>query len=257
MDAVTAKPIRVKRLLPYWAVFQADLKLTLRSWVYRAWVLLSLGSAIGYILYRYGVEQVAGMEQQASDVMIHLLRWVVLGSVTLIVVLTAGTISSELGTMADSVLSRGISRFQYFLGKWHARLVAILGTFFLMGLITLVGSFCMLHGEHLSLAGTLVALVAISAILMVVITCSVTVSSLTNTTLVSMAVGWMAINGGAFALSLLPASYPTPDRILSSLPHIIHGAYNLQSVNRLLLGSLVLSIVTALVGMVSFSRRDV
>jgi hypothetical protein len=36
----------------------------------------------------------------------------VLGSITLIVVLTAGAISADRGTMADSVLSRGISRYQ-------------------------------------------------------------------------------------------------------------------------------------------------
>src|SRR5579871_4847764 len=131
----TAKSIKINRLLPYWAVFTADVKQTLRSWIYRAWVLLSLGAALGYLLYRYGAKQVAGLVQPASDLMSDMLSWIVLGSVTLIIVLTAGTICSERGTMADSVLSRGISRFQYFLGKWHARLAAILCTFFAMGIV--------------------------------------------------------------------------------------------------------------------------
>ena len=55
-----------------------------------------------------------------------LLRWTLLGSVRFIVVLSAGSISSERGTLADSVLSRGISRHQYFLGKWHARLASVM-----------------------------------------------------------------------------------------------------------------------------------
>ena len=139
MDApAPAKRLKVNRLLPYWAVFQADLKQMLRSWLYRAWVFLSLGGAFGYLLYCYGAKQVAGWHQSASDLMSDLLTWAVLGSVTLIIVLTAGTICSELGTMADSVLSRGISRFQYFLGKWHARLAVILGTFFVMALLILL-----------------------------------------------------------------------------------------------------------------------
>ena len=46
-----------------------------------------------------------------------------LGLYGTIVVLTAGSISAERGTVADSVLSRGISRYQYFMGKWHARLL--------------------------------------------------------------------------------------------------------------------------------------
>ncbi len=111
MDATAAaKPIKINRWLPYWAVFQSDLRQTLRSWVYRFWVLVSVLTALGYLLYRYGILHEAGIFQSASTFMSDLLRWTVLGSVTLIVVMTAGSISSERGTMADSVLSRGISR---------------------------------------------------------------------------------------------------------------------------------------------------
>src|SRR5262245_65203254 len=110
MDTPTpAKPIRINRWLPYWAVFQADLHQTLRSWVYRTWVLLSVLAALGYLLYRVGVYREAGIIQPASALISDLLRWTVVGSVTLIIALTAGSISSERGTMADSVLSRGIS----------------------------------------------------------------------------------------------------------------------------------------------------
>src|SRR5436305_4978370 len=130
MDAIAApKPVAINRWLPYWAVFQADAQQTLQSWVYRVWVLVSILAATGYILYRFGLAHEAGIVQPASKLIADLLRWTLLGSVTLIVVLTAGSISSERGTMADSVLSRGISRHQYFLGKWHSRLVTVLATF--------------------------------------------------------------------------------------------------------------------------------
>src|SRR5207248_9980672 len=100
-----------------------------------------------YLRCRVGVYGDAGMIQLASTLISDMLRWSVLGSVTLIVVLTAGSISSERGTMADSVLSRGISRYQYFLAKWHARLAVVLGTFLVMGLVALVGSFLFLHDD--------------------------------------------------------------------------------------------------------------
>src|SRR5438132_13831541 len=107
MDATAtpqAKSFKPIRLLPYWAVLQMDLHQTLRSWVYRVWVLLSLSAAVGYLLYRFGAYREAGMIQPAPDLMSDLLRWTVLGTVTLIIVLTAGCISAERGTMADSVL---------------------------------------------------------------------------------------------------------------------------------------------------------
>ena len=53
----------------------------------------------------------------------------VVGSLALVVVLAVSAISAEKGTVADSVLSRGISRHQYFLAKWHARLVVVTATF--------------------------------------------------------------------------------------------------------------------------------
>jgi ABC-2 type transport system permease protein len=77
MDVPAAAKAKINRFLPYWAVFQADIKQTLRSWIYRAWVFLSLGSALGYLLYRYGAKQVAGMVQPASDLMSDMLNWIV------------------------------------------------------------------------------------------------------------------------------------------------------------------------------------
>src|SRR5947199_3628768 len=115
--APAAAKVRINPFLPYWAVFQADFKQTLHGWLYRVWVLLSFGASIGYLLYRFGARQVSGMVQPAPEMVGDLMHWIVYGSVTLIIAMTAGAICAERGTMADSVLSRGISRYQYFLGK--------------------------------------------------------------------------------------------------------------------------------------------
>ena len=132
-DMEISRAVQIRSWLPYWAVLQADVRQTMRSWVYRLWVAAAALFAVGYFLYRLGVYKEAGMIQDASKLMSDMLRWSVYGSATLIIVLTAGCISSERGTLADSVLSRGISRFQYFLGKWHSRLATVLGTYLVLG----------------------------------------------------------------------------------------------------------------------------
>ncbi|MCI0461847.1 MAG: ABC transporter permease [Gemmataceae bacterium] len=255
--AAGGKPYRVRKLLPYWAVFQADMQQTLRSWVYRVWVLLSLLAAVGCLLYRLGLYRVAGMQPSAADLMSELLHWTVLGSVTLIIILTGGSISSERGTMADSVLSRGISRNQYFLGKWHARLVAILGTYFLLGGLVLAASFLVLHDENLSIPGSLVALGTVAALLAIVISCGVTISAISNSTVLGIAALWLVLYGSGFLLSLLPPSYPSPDRALRTLPNMLRGLYDGEVVLRLVAGSLAASMGIALIGMLTFARRDV
>jgi ABC-2 type transport system permease protein len=257
MDTPTvAKPAKINRWLPYWAVFQADVGLTVRSWVYRFWVMISLLAAVGYLLYRFGIDRGAGINQSASDLISDLLRWTVFGSVTLIIVLTAGSISGERGTMADSVLSRGISRYQYFLGKWHARLVSVLGTFLCMGLVALVGSFFLLDKDFTPM-GSLVALLTVSALLAVVTTCGVTISAMTNSTVLGITVLWMLLYGSGFILSLLPQRFPSPDRALDHLPNILRGLYDWHVLARLMGWSMVTCGLVSLIGLFCFARRDV
>jgi putative exporter of polyketide antibiotics len=256
MEAAAPKSVAYNRWLPYWAVLQADFVQTLASWVYRVWVLVSLLAAAGYILYRFGLMNEGGLTQPASKLIADLLRWSLLGSVSLVVVLTAGAISSERGTMADSVLSRGISRHQYFLGKWHSRLASVLVTFLLMSFASLVASAMLLH-EDLNVLGCVVALATVACMLAAVVSCGVAVSAIVNSTVLGIAVLWVMLYGGGFMLSLLPAHYVSPDRALASLPHILRGSYDLHGLSRLMIGCGVLSVMAAAIGLVYFGRRDI
>jgi putative exporter of polyketide antibiotics len=257
MDAVAEKkPVAFNRWLPYWAVLQADAQQTLRSWVYRAWVLASVLAAAGYLLYRAGLAHEAGLVQPASRLINDLLQGTALGGLALVVVLTAGSISSERGSMADSVLSRGISRHQYFLGKLHSRLLTVLGTFFLLCGALLVTSTFLLH-EDLSPGGSALALLAVAALLAVVVTCGVTVSALCNSTLLGVALLYILLYGGYFLLALLPARFPSPKRALEYLPHILRGHYDLEMLLMFVGWSALVCAVACLVGLTHFARRDV
>src|SRR6516162_5919908 len=242
--------------LPYWAVLQTDLHQTTRNWVYLTWVFGTMIAAFGFLLFRMGIHKVAGMVQYASVAMSDMLHWIVLGSLALIAVQTVGAISSERGTLADSVLSRGISRYQYFLAKWHARLAAVLGTFGFLASLMLIASYFLLH-ENLSLAGGIAALLLIAAFFMVVVSFGVALSSLCNSTLLGMSVLWMLLYGGGILLELLPKSLPTPDRVLQQMPEILQGRYDSNAVLNLLAVSAGASCLAAFAGLISFSRRDV
>jgi ABC-2 type transport system permease protein len=256
--ATTAPPrVRINRLLPYWAVFQSDFKATFHSWLYRVWVLMSVGVAVGYLLYRFGAARVSGMIQSAPDTIGDLLHWVIYGSLTLIIALTAGTICSERGTMADSVLSRGISRYQYFLGKLHARLSLVLITYFLKSTLALICAYYMLHSEAMTIHGSLVAMLVVASLLVFVVTFGVSVSAMSSNTLVSIAVVWMTLYGGGFILSQLPGALPSPEQAMQSLPSVLKGWYDWNVLSRLMLTSLGMSACMAMVGMFYFSRRDV
>jgi hypothetical protein len=257
MDAPAVPvPSRYIRWLPYWAVLQTDLRQTVRGWVWRTWVLAFVAAAVGYLLYRLGVYREAGIVQRASLLVGDLLRWTLFGSGLLVVVLTVGGVSAERGTLADSVLSRGISRYQYFLAKLHSRLFSVIVTFTVMTAGVLVASHFMVQ-EDISWGGSLVALAILAAILVVVVTLGVTVGALTTNPVFGIALLWVVLWAGGFLLSFLPKAYPTPDRVLTKLPQVLQGMYDVQALGRMAGIGLAAAAVVAFLGMVGFARSDV
>src|SRR3954452_4094133 len=95
--------LRFNRFLPYWAVLQTDLRQTFRSWVYRLWVLITVLAAAGFLVYRVRIHREAGIFQSAAAQCGDLFRFIVMGSLALVVVLAVSSISSEKGTVADSI----------------------------------------------------------------------------------------------------------------------------------------------------------
>jgi hypothetical protein len=233
-----------------------DLRQTLRSWVFRVWVLAAVLVSVGYLLHRTAIHHQAGIIQSAASLMGEMLQAALLVGTTLVIVLTAGAISSERGIMADSVLSRGISRYQYFMGKWHARLVTILGSFLGVGLLTLAGSMFLLQSD-VSVLGSLLALIVVAAVLAIVVSCGVTVSSLCHSTVLGIVILWMILYGVGVGLYVLQVGPFNPARLVRILPALLRGQYDLEAQAVLIGWCLLISTGAALVGLVHFSRCDV
>jgi putative exporter of polyketide antibiotics len=252
--------LRFNKFLPYWAVLQTDLRQTLRSWVYRLWLMMSVLAAAGFLLYRVGLHKEAGIFQSAAAQCGDLFRMMVVGSLALVVVLAVSAISSEKGTVADSILSRGISRHQYFLAKWHARLVVVTATFALLGAGVLLGGYFLFRSDaesDLTLMGGLAAIVAVVAVLAVIVSWGVVIGALTNGTVLGITIFWLVLYGSGFLMTLLPEPWPSPDRELGRLKYVLQGQFNEKLLSDLVLGSALMCAVAAVVGLVGFSRRDV
>jgi len=248
--------IRFNRFLPYWAVLQTDLRQTLRSWVYRLWVLMSVLGACGSLIYRVGIKEETGIVQTASSQTQNLLRGLVIAGVGLVALIAVSAISSERSSVADAVLSRGISRYQYFLAKWHARVLVVVGTFLVMG----TGILCAYHfflDPDITAMGGLTALLLIAAVLAVVVSWGVTIGALANGTVIAITTFWLIIYGGIIALSLVPKPYPSPERMMEALPYVLRGQYDPSTVLQPAIATGALCLAAAAVGLVGYGRKDV
>ena len=186
-------------------------------------------AAGGFLLYRAGLQQEAGIFQSAAAQCGELFRVLVVGSLALVVVLAVSAISSEKGTVADSVLSRGISRHQYFLAKWHARLVVVTATFALLAMGMLLAGYFLFKadtGTDLTLTGGLAAIIAVAAVLAVIVSWGVVIGALSNGTVLGITVFWLVLYGAGFLMTLLPEPWPSPDRVLGRLKFVLQGQFN-------------------------------
>ncbi|QVL32436.1 ABC transporter permease [Telmatocola sphagniphila] len=252
-----SEPILIyRRWLPYWAVLQTDLRQTLRSWVYLLWVIVSVLAMGGYLLYRFGLHNEMGAEQKASIQTTDLFRWLIMGSLSLIVILTVSSISSERGTLADSVLSRGISRYQYFLAKLHSRCFVVLGT---MTILCSIVFFCsyLLFKDDLSIEGGFKAILAICAVMLGIVSIGVTIGALTQSTVFGITVLWISLMALGILLKELPEAYLSPIKSLKQLESTLKGIGSIQIFQELFITSAIVTAVSTLLGMIVFSRKDV
>ncbi|HXD85550.1 MAG TPA: ABC transporter permease [Urbifossiella sp.] len=261
MDAQPAVvTVKFNKFLPYWAVLQTDLRQTLRGWVFRLWVFVAVLAAGGILLYRVGVYKEAGIIQSAAAQCGDLFRLLVLGSLALVVVLAVSAVGAERGTVADSVLSRGISRHQYFFAKWHARLAVVVSTFAILAIGILTATYFLFKTDaasDLSILGGIMAILTVCMVLAAIVSWGVTIGALANGTVLGITVFWLVLYGAGFLLTLLPESYPSPDRELSRLKFVLMGQYNPGSLWDLMAGSAVASAAAAIVGVLGFNKRDV
>lgn len=255
MDTIPMS-VRYYRFLPYFAVLQTDLKQTTKNWVWRTWVLTSLAAAVLYLTHRFAIYREVKIVETVDKVIANLLHWTALGTVTLVVAFTSGAIATERGTLADAVLCRGISRYQYFLAKLHARLLSVLGTY-LMLTILVIGTAAFAFPGLVTTTGCLAAMTAIGAILTAITCCGVTASALCGSTVLSVSLLWVGLNTLGFALTFLPEGYLTPDRLIDGLPKMLRGLFDRAEFWRLTTYAMLLAAGAALAGLIGFSRADV
>lgn len=258
MDAAPAAPPapRFNPLLPYFAVFRTDLRQTTHSWVFRLWVLVAVVAAVGYGLYKFGIHREVGLVQSASEQSGVLLRTVGLVTLAFVSLVAVSAVSGERGSVADAVLSRGISRHQYFLAKWHARSVVLLVTFAGMAGAVLAAYHFLLEPD-LTWAGGVAAVAVAVAVLAAVIAWGVTAGALASGTVIGVTVYWLVLFGALFLLSFLPDPFPSPGYLVGQLRAVLRGHYDPLTVTKVVALAVTTAAAGAAVGLVGFGTKDV
>ena len=259
MDTATAATPTAPRfnpLLPYFAVLRTDLRQTFRSWVVRLWVVVTVVAGVGYGLYKFGIHRELGLLQSASEQSSVLIRTVGLLTLAFVSLAAVSAVSGERGTVADSILSRGISRRQYFVAKWHARTLVLLGVFAVLSAAVLTAYHYLLEPD-LTLAGCVAGVGMAAAALAAVVAWGVAVGAVANGTVVGVTLYWLALFGALFLVSFLPEPFPSTTHGIGFLRSTLRGHFDADRVWQVIAAGALLALVGAGVGLAGFSKKDV
>lgn len=225
-----------------------DLNNMVHSWAVRIWLVLVALQAL--------VTLPASMsEETPPQALANVLGTYPLIWSTFAIVISAGAVASEAGVVADSVLSKAVTRYEYILAKMLSRVLTVLGVYLLVAVPSALLAHRYDNGE-LTRAGMIWGVALIGSIMMLLTSLSVTFSTIFNRTLVAMMAAWFLwyVAGGIFAV--LELEYLSPLHIVENLPDILQGVYSTSDQWRTLavftMGSFVITGLAAL----HFGRKD-
>ena len=203
---------------PFWAIVQADLKSLFRSRITYGWVLAAVFIQVIRTLGSRDTVTVSAVVASGVGDFVYIWALVIIG-------LSASSVSSEAGELADSVMSKSVTRWDYVLAKFASRVSYSLLTF---SMVTgaLVGLGVKLEvGDYDPLGlTTSVLLVALALVMLTTmgVGLSVTMSN-TVVAIVTLLVLWYAMT---VLFPVAGLGVLSPGSLQGMLPDLVRGVWS-------------------------------
>lgn len=267
-------------LLPLAAVYQEDLRQSVRHWAFIAWAVVgTMLTVIWFAAPReqappkpqpiVGQVQVASMQSVAPTppapapavvptasqlaaklLRVHLLLWA-----SFVIALGATAISGDADSAPESILCRGVGRWQYFLGKSAARITAVVALLVVLTLPAIVVGALRMPND-LTAGGVMRGIWTVALTLGALTALSVAGSSWFKNPLVGTALVWMTLYGAGIVAAVLEVTPVSPLVLVETLPDLLRGSEPmLHAQLPVFLTSAALA--ATLVSMTAYSFRDV
>lgn len=230
------------------ALLEADLGKMAHSWVVRIWAGLMVAQTLVTL-------PAAANESSAAEGLAGILGTFPIIWSTFVIIISSGAVSSESGVVADSILSKAVTRYEYILAKLVARLLTVVGLYLA---IALSAAYLLSRYAENNLSGTGTAWsVLITGMLLVLITSiAITLSTLFDRTLVAIVVTWLLWYAAGAIFALFQLEDISPLHIVDTLPDTLSGTFAAADQWRALLGFGAASAAVIAVAVWHFGRKD-
>jgi hypothetical protein len=204
-------------LMPYLTIVQADLVSLFKSRLTYGWLIAGIFLEVITVLTASIITPTSAVITQGLSFFIYI--WSML-----MISVTASTVSSESGELADSILSKSVKRHDYILAKFSARIMYVLTIYSSITAVLVVGA-VRLSEEDYELYGLIASILIVALALVMLTTIGVTLSTFISNSviaIVSLLILWYAMT---FFFPVLDLELLSPGNILIVLPDIIQGIW--------------------------------
>lgn len=240
-----------QRGMAFLALLEQDLRSMVNSWVVRIWALLT--AAMALITIPAALAETDGT--LASDALAGMLGTYPVIWSTVAILISAGAVAAESGVVADSILSKAVTRLDYISAKVISRLVVVVGLFLL---IAVPSAYLMGRSSTSDLArsGVVWGIVLVGIIMTLLTSLAVTLSTLFDRPMVAVVVTWVLWYAAGAIFSLLEIEHLSPVHVVEALPLTLQGDYDTMDMWRTLGLFAGVSVVVSAIASVYFTHKD-
>jgi ABC-type transport system involved in multi-copper enzyme maturation permease subunit len=209
------------------AIFKTDVSSLARSWVLRGWIIaLALAE---FFLIATTIIGAKGSRLPASTIVAANLSGFLLIWSTLIIVMSAGSVSHEADIISDSILSRACTRVQFILAKLLSRILVTLGVYLIATIAVGYAAYRYAPSDITpTTLATGIGIVALAVLLLVSL--GVLFSVVINNTIVSVVSLLLLWYVASPVFAFVGAEYLSPTSLVRNLPAILKDPHAPQLV---------------------------
>lgn len=232
------------------AILKYDLGQLTRSWLIRIWIVLLLGPAAFLVV-------VSATEKELASETLAAYIGAVLAplSALAVAVITAGAIAGETATVADSIMSRSVTRAEYLWAKIVSRLGVTMLVYFVVAVpfAYLVTRYA---AKDTSFGGVAGGLMMVAVLLAFLAAFGIALSTFMRNVLVAVLVLLATLLISGVVLQFLGLSWMSTTAVIERLPDTFRGRTPAYDQIRVLVIFPVLTAVAIVSAMWSFRQKD-
>ncbi|MBI5961173.1 MAG: hypothetical protein HY866_20720 [Chloroflexi bacterium] len=235
--------------MAFLALLEADLKTMTHSWVVRIWGLLLIAQILITI-------PAAASEGTAAVSLSDLLGTFPLIWAIVVILISAGAVSSEAGVVADSILSKAVTRYEYILAKLTSRLLAVIALYLASAITSayLLSRYAVT--SDLDTPGVVYSISLIGMLLVLLTSLAVAFSTFFDRSSVAIVITWILWIAAGAICALFKLENLSPVHILERLPDALSGDYSARAQWEALIGFTFASSVVIGAAIAHYVRKD-